>query len=76
MSLKSLILNLLTERYPNYVHKGEIGRKAVLDWGFENENCGRRCRELENEGKIEADYNSKGCVLYRLKVEKQQANLI
>ena len=76
MSLKSRILELLEKRYPNWVHKGEIGRLAVIDWGYENENCGRRCRELENEGRIEHDYNSKGCVLYRFKVEKQQANLV
>lgn len=52
MSLKSKILDYLKQEYPRIVHKGEIGRKAVLEWGYENENAGRRCRELENEGVI------------------------
>lgn len=62
MSLKSTILDYLKSEYPRIVHKGEIGRKAVLDWGYENENAGRRCRELENENKI------------RLYKEKNQAS--
>lgn len=51
MSLKLTILNHLKAQ-PSWVHKGELGRLAVTQWGYENENMGRRCRELENEGKI------------------------
>lgn len=51
MSLKQTITEYLKGK--DFVHKGELGRKAVLEWGYENENLGRRCRELENEGKVE-----------------------
>ena len=54
MSLKQNIISYLTEKQ-TWVHKGELGRKAVLEWGFENENMGRRCRELENAGIIIAE---------------------
>lgn len=52
MSLKKQILEYLKVK-KDWVHKGELGRKAVLEFGFENENMGRRCRELENAGVIE-----------------------
>ena len=67
MSLKKTITEYLKAEYPRIVHKGEIGRKAVLEWGYENENSGRRCRELENEGIIEKIENSKGEAQYRYK---------
>lgn len=54
MSLKNFITEYLKEK-AIWVHKGELGRKAVLEWGFENENMGRRCRELENTGVIERE---------------------
>lgn len=53
-SLKSSITEYLKAQN-TWVHKGELGRKAVLEWGFENENMGRRCRELENAGVIERE---------------------
>ncbi len=65
MSLKSIITNYVASNYPRAVHKGEIGRKAVLEWGYENENSGRRCRELENDGILERVENEKGEVMYR-----------
>lgn len=71
MSLKTNITTYLQEKN-TWVHKGELGKKAVLDWGFENENMGRRCRELENAGVIERELrkNSKTGVWeawYRIK---------
>lgn len=54
MSLKTNITTYLQGKN-DWVHKGELGRKAVLEWGFENENMGRRCRELENAGVIERE---------------------
>jgi len=65
MSLKNTILQYLKAEYPRTVHKGEIGRKAVLEWGYENENAGRRCRELKNENLIAVDYDEKGAAMYR-----------
>lgn len=65
MSLKSIIEHYVEKNYPRAVHKGEIGRKAVMEWGYENENSGRRCRELENEGILEKIYNEKHEVMYR-----------
>lgn len=52
MSVKQLITEYLNQRN-SWVHKGELGRKAVNEWGYENENIGRRCRELENDHQIE-----------------------
>ena len=70
MSLKQQILSYLKEQYPAYVHKGVIGKKAVLEWGYENENAGRRCRELENAGVIEKDPNSYEAI-YRYVPQKE-----
>lgn len=58
-SLKYRILKYLRAWYaidPNkYIHKGEILRLAT-EAGYENENAGRRLRELENEGKVDVEY--------------------
>lgn len=59
MSLKQTILEHLKSKYPAIIHKGEIGRLAVNVWGYENENAGRRCRELVHEGKIKRYLNNK-----------------
>jgi len=56
--LKKLILKHLENNYPTWIHKGELGRLAVNEWGYENENMGRRCRELVTAGLIEKDPNS------------------
>ena len=67
-SLKNLIYNYVKGKYPELVHKGDIERKS-FEWGFETENCGRRCRELEKGGRIEKLYikNLRGinCVAYK-----------
>lgn len=65
MSLKHQIYNHIKGRYPEVIHKGEIGRKAILEWGYENENAGRRCRDLVKEGSIKPIYNEKGEVMYQ-----------
>ena len=59
MSLKEIIYNHIKSEYPKIIHKGIIGRKAVLEWGYENENAGRRCRDLVAEGKILKVENAK-----------------
>lgn len=46
MTLKNRITEYCRQRPFEWVHKGTIGRLAVLEWGYENENAGRRCREL------------------------------
>jgi len=71
MSLKELILDYLKNRYPETIHKGELGRKAVIEWGYENENLGRRCRELVREGKIDVVYNEKRQAMYRYKFKNR-----
>ena len=76
MSLKLIILEHLKKKYPEVVHKGEIGRKAVLEWGYENENAGRRCRELVKEGLIVPVYNEKREVMYKYAEPKGQRQLI
>lgn len=65
MSLKSTIYEYVKSQYPDCVHKGILGRKAVNEWGYENENSGRRCRDLVAEKKLEPIYNRKGEVMYR-----------
>lgn len=65
MSLKEQIKQYLKDNYPRVVHKGTLGKLAVNEWGRENENMGRRCRELENEGKIIKVYNKKNEVQYQ-----------
>ncbi len=56
-------------KYPNWVHKGEIGRKAINDWGYLSGNAGRRLRELYQMGVLERRINksSRGSVEYRWK---------
>ncbi len=58
MSLKSKILDYLEGCYPSWVHKGTLGRVAVLEWGVEADTLGRRCRDLVTEGRIEKDPDS------------------
>jgi len=59
MSLKNTILNYLKSQHdpftgcPLWIHKGHLGKLAINSWGYENENMGRRCRELENAKQIE-----------------------
>jgi hypothetical protein len=67
MSLKDKILNYLKEK-DDWVHKGEIGRVAVNQWNFENENMGRRCRELYKAGRIDKEIR-KNEVWYRYRSE-------
>lgn len=65
MSLKSQILEYCRQHPFEWVHKGVLGRLAVLEWGYENENMGRRCRELVDEGRLARRENEKGQVEYR-----------
>ena len=69
-SLKNLIYNYVKGKYPEFVHKGDIERKS-FEWGFETENCGRRCRELCKEGYIERELvkslSGPKCVVYKWK---------
>lgn len=65
-SLKSKILNYLEGK--DFVHSGEIERFG-LELGKKASNAGRRCRELENEGKIIKQLNSKGEVLYKIIID-------
>ena len=75
MSLKNTILNYLKSEYPRIVHKGEIGRLAVNEWGYENENAGRRCRELTRGEEIENIPDEKGRARYRYIQKMNQTNL-
>jgi hypothetical protein len=67
---KTLITDYVKSKYPNWVHKGELGRLAVIEWRYENENMGRRCRELQNEGTLERRINGKS-VEYRYKQKEE-----
>ena len=63
--LSKLIIDYLQERYPQTVHKGELGKKCILDWGYEAETLGRECRRLEVAGKIKVEYNEKHHAMYK-----------
>lgn len=76
MSLSKIILEHLKKNYPQVIHKGELGRLAVNQWGYENENMGRRCRELVNKGLIERIENKKGEVMYKYAESQGQRKLI
>lgn len=77
MSLKDKIFQYLKDQSPRIVHKGEIGKLAVLEWGYENENAGRRCRELATAGLIKRIENEKGEVMYQyLAPEKKKEELV
>lgn len=65
MSLKQTILEYIKSEYPKVVHKGELLKMSVNYWHYETENAGRRCRELENEGKIVKIPHPKGEAQYQ-----------
>ena len=65
MSLKILILNHLRDTYPKITHKGELERKAMIEWQFEGDNAARRCRELVNEKLIRPVFDEKHRVQYQ-----------
>ena len=67
MSLKSLIIEYCRQHPFEFVHKGTLGKLAVVSWGYENENMGRRCRELVDEGRLERGEDEKGRAMYRYK---------
>lgn len=64
MSLSKQIIAYLASQYPLAVHSGELERMAMENQ-YKASNCGRRCRELENEGLIEVIYNKKHEATYR-----------
>jgi hypothetical protein len=64
MSLKNKIYELIRYSYPSTVHKGKILVKSI-DWGYETETAGRRCRDLVAEGLIEPLKDEKGRRTYR-----------
>ena len=66
ISLKDRITKYVYN-HDGWVHKGKLGRMAVVEWGYENENMGRRCRELVNEGIFERRIE-KGCVEYKCEI--------
>jgi len=71
MYLKPTILEYLKQEYPRIVHKGEIGRLAILKWNYENENAGRRCRELENDKLIKKIPDEKNQTQYQYIPQKE-----
>jgi len=75
MSLKEIIYNYIKSQYPLPVHKGEILRKSVNEWGYESETAGRRCRDLEKEKVVERVWFDKGCVGYRWIPQEPSENI-
>lgn len=80
LSLKNRISNYIERCYPLKVPGGVIEQGAIK-FGYMGSNALRRCRELENEGIIDAVYDAKGWVNYKWipkeRISDQQiANLI
>lgn len=64
MSLSKQIVAYLASQYPLAVHSGELERMAMENQ-YKASNCGRRCRELQNDGLIEVIYNEKHEATYK-----------
>ena len=64
MTIRENILACVKEAYPLVVHKAELLRKSVNEWGHESETTGRECRFMVNDGYLVPIYG-KGCVMYR-----------
>lgn len=58
-------MGYLEDSYPQVVHKGEINRKALNEWGHESDTSGRACRLLAEEGEIIVVYDKKGYASYQ-----------
>ena len=64
-STRNRILLELKNAYPLAIHKGELERRALLEWNAEADQAARRCRELVNDGLIERIENKNRHVEYR-----------
>lgn len=64
ITTKSRILIYLRARQPSYLSGTELESQA-REWGTKASVISRRCRELEQEGRIQKMYSGK-CVWYRL----------
>lgn len=67
MTIKTKILNFLTNEW---IYGGQIEDFIRATDGHKASNASRRCRELENEGKIESqivNFQGRRVVQYRLK---------
>lgn len=73
-SLRARIMLYIKEKYPRLVHGGELERLG-MDLGYKASNAGRRCRELEEEGKIMAIYNGRREVMYQWIAPKTRVEL-
>lgn len=68
-SLKNEILKLAAGEYPSWIG-GIRFEKLALELMRKPSNASRRARELQNEGKLEAEY-SEGYVRYKYVPEKE-----
>lgn len=73
-TLKQFILEYLKEAYPNIVHKGELDKLGINEWGYESETVGRTCRTLENKGIIKRYLDSKGMAMYQYNQSNYEGN--
>lgn len=73
MTLVSHILEYLAAQPLNWVHKSDIERMALLEWGYSGDNAARRARELAKQGLIRAEENAKGQVTYKHKTIMEKA---
>lgn len=64
MTHKARILIYLRARQPKWISSVEIEHQAV-EWGAKGQTIDRRCRELENDGRVEKKMID-GIVWYRL----------
>lgn len=67
MSLVAKIEAYAVDQYPNWFHKGNLGRKAVLEWGCLTDTVGRELRKMAENKMLEvkSDEKKSRSVLYR-----------
>ena len=70
-SLKERLLNYIRKQYPSKIAKGDLERMVMQNTKYIPENCGRRLRELQNEGMIEVSYGNKNHAFYQAPKPKE-----
>lgn len=75
-SLKNRLLTYLQKHYPEKIAKGDLDRMVMANTKFIPENCGRRLRELQNEGLLEVSYGNKNHAFYQASKPKETVKYI
>ena len=75
-SLRERLLKYVRNHYPEKIAKGDLDRMVMANTNFIPENCGRRLRELQNDGLLEVSYGNKNHAFYQATVPKETVQYI